>query len=123
MNYDILAKEAADKDGVLTVKMETLKQISGMKRLGPNVCAAISEELKKRDLSHYPNVLPLDQQSYIYLYHNKNSTGSLMGTVINLLLQPHEGTGEIITNLLKCLGMSLARQSQQTAASTEVAAP
>jgi hypothetical protein len=68
MNIDDLQRELRSKNGLMTVKMAVLRDAFGAGKLGIHVVHAISRELARRHIGHYPAPLPCKQATLVRLY-------------------------------------------------------
>jgi len=91
-NYNELKDEVDKVGGVLTVHMQVLRNIHGADRLGVNVRANISGELKGHGLAHYPSPLPDDQWTYARVYKQ----GTQVAKIIGAVLDPNPQTDETL---------------------------
>jgi hypothetical protein len=95
-DYDELRQLVIDNGGVLTVDMRVLRDIHGAGKLGVNVRANISKELRGRGLGHYPNDLPAYywEPARVYLM------GSPVGDLIEAVLSPSPDRDEVIRDVV-----------------------
>ena len=73
-----------ERQGVVTCKMEHLRDAAGAQKLGKHVVAGISDELAKRGLRHYPEDLPLVQWESARIYRVGSPTGKLIAAVLDI---------------------------------------
>lgn len=55
------------RSGIKRILKRDLRQMAGTKRSGTHVNQAISFELHRRGIVHYPPAIPMSQQSLIFL--------------------------------------------------------
>jgi hypothetical protein len=91
-DYDQLRQLVIDNGGVLTVEMKILRDIHGAGKLGVNVRANITKELKGRGLGHYPTDLPQYYWDPARLY----LMGSPAGDLIEAVLMPSPDRDDLI---------------------------
>lgn len=82
--YDELAKQVAAKDGVMTVTMDTLRDLHGAGRLGIHVCAEISEQLAAHGLGHVFDELPVSQTESARIYKLGTPVAELIRAVTTM---------------------------------------
>lgn len=78
--------------GVLTVQVSAVRNAFGAQRLGAQVRASISANLKVLGLSHTPQEIPDRQTKAIRIYEE----GSLVGRVIEAAMQPGPQEDEVL---------------------------
>jgi hypothetical protein len=84
MNYDQLREKVRENNGVLTVKMGTLRDAHGAGKLGVNVRANITKELRSRGLSHaHGDELPAYQEDPVRIWLMGTPAGDLIEAVHN----------------------------------------
>jgi hypothetical protein len=74
--FEKIRTEVVEAGGIKCVKMETLRDASPYRRLGPGVNAEIHAELDKRGLVH--TELPLDAWRTVYVVDGHSEVGGLM---------------------------------------------
>jgi hypothetical protein len=89
---DALIDAVMARDGISTVKMKRVRSASGFKKLGCGVNSTISNELKRRGLSHAPAILPLDQNDNVLLYRSNIE----FGTFADAVASPHPQTDHLL---------------------------
>lgn len=83
-NYETwqdLRDDVDTHDGVLSVNMWTLRQISGKSRLKSQVVAGIANDLIDIGLGHFPAELPRNQNGWVTLYRRSSPGGELLDAV------------------------------------------
>jgi hypothetical protein len=75
LTYEQIRSEVVEADGIKCFRMETLRDASPYRRLGPGVNAQIHEELEKRGLVH--TELPLDAWRPVYVVDGHSEVGEL----------------------------------------------
>ncbi len=78
LNIDELVAAVADSRGVLTVEASKIRDAYGAERLGSQVRANISRELRGRGLGHFPVELPDRQNEDVRLYQVNSEVGALI---------------------------------------------
>lgn len=91
-DYDELRQLVIDNGGVLTLDMKVLRDIHGAGKLGVNVRANISKELRGRGLGHYPAELP----QYYWDPARVYLMGSPAGDLIEAVLAPSPERDDLI---------------------------
>ena len=66
--FDEVKSALEDRDGILTVTMQELRDAHGVGRLGVHVRTAIRRNLANRGIGHFPNELPVYQHERVRLY-------------------------------------------------------
>lgn len=83
MTYDELREEVEKSGGVLTVSMGVLRDAHGAGKLGVNVRANISKELRRRGLGHSPEDLPVYQHEAVRIWLMGSPAGDLIEAVFD----------------------------------------
>jgi len=91
-DYDQLRQLVIDNGGVLTLDMQLLRDVHGAGKLGVNVRANISKELRGRGLGHFPPDLP----QYYWDPARVYLMGSPAGDLIEAVLTPSPDRDEMI---------------------------
>lgn len=92
-----LAKKVTENGGVLTVKMQEVRDAYGSERLGRNVRSGIHDLLDQIGIGHVPKRLPVYQWKPVRLYRRSSPVGKLIRAALN----PGENRDE---TLLKAAG-------------------
>ena len=95
-DYDQLRQLIVENGGVLTLEMGTLRDLHGAGKLGVNVRANISKELRSRGLGHYPGDLP----AYYWDAARVYLMGSPAGDLIEAVLTPSADRDEAIREVV-----------------------
>jgi hypothetical protein len=85
-----------NRDGVLSISMEDLRNAHGEERLGTYVRASISQDLQRKGIGHHPSTLPSYQHEYVVLYRVATPAADL----ITGILTPSHHTDVLIRNAL-----------------------
>jgi hypothetical protein len=81
---DALAESVAENKGVLTVKMEQLRDASGFQRLGGRVAERIAEKLALKGLKHFPRKLSAkNKEALVRLYDPRTPAGAFIVAVLS----------------------------------------
>lgn len=81
-DYNDVANKVDENGGVISIKMEVLKRVHEVDRLGRIVRENISEKLNGRGLGHYPKrSLPSSQDDYVRIYRRSTEIGKLVEAV------------------------------------------
>jgi hypothetical protein len=80
MTYDELKERVEANNNVLSVRMEELREIEGVRRLGVHVCDRIAEKLSSVGLGHMPNLVP-DGWQEVRLFRLGTPVADLIGAV------------------------------------------
>lgn len=83
MTYVELKQRIEANGNVLTIRMEELRGIEGVGRLGPHVCTRIEEKLKSEGIGYYPSLKP-DGWQEVRLFR----LGTPMADVIHAAITP-----------------------------------
>jgi hypothetical protein len=83
MTYDELRQQVAERGGVLTVKMGTLRDAHGAGKLGSTVRENITKELRSRGLNHCYEELPSYQDDLVRIWLMGTPAGDLIEAVHN----------------------------------------
>jgi hypothetical protein len=86
MTVDELREQVEGNQNVMTVRMEVLRDMVGVKRLGVHVCDQISRELHHAGLGHFPEELESDAWAEARIYR--------LGTPIAELITATSHPGE-----------------------------
>lgn len=81
--FDALKEEVEGNENVKTVTMARLRDIYGVRRLGDNVCAEISNKLQGVGLGHYPEDLVPDASEQVRVYKLGTPVGDVMTAAQN----------------------------------------
>jgi hypothetical protein len=82
-NWEELKAAVEKNNNVLTVTMETLRNIHGAGRLGQWVIADINKNLAGIGLGHVPVDLPNYASELVRIYKNGTPMGELIATVLS----------------------------------------
>jgi hypothetical protein len=91
-----ISQAVDERDNVLSISMEDLRNAHGEERLGRYVRASISEDLARMGIGHHPENLPSYQDEYVILYRVATSAADL----ITGILHPNYRTDTAIRNAL-----------------------
>lgn len=91
-NFQKVADLVEQQGGCMTIKMELLRDIHGVDRLGVHVRKNISQQLESVGLKHYPQELPQYQWDEVRL----TKAGSPVDRLIRAVLTPGEANDEVI---------------------------
>jgi hypothetical protein len=94
-NYKELGDLVEGNAGVLTIKMEQLRDIHGAGKLGVHVRAGISDNLRQQGLGHFPPELPNYQWDEVRVYKQ----GTPVGRLIEAVLAVSEDNDEVIREM------------------------
>lgn len=83
-SFDDIRSLADRHDGIIGVKMGTLRDATWKKKLGPHVRKSISKSLDARGMAHFPVSLPAHQTGYVTLFVRD----SLVGRIVQALADP-----------------------------------
>ena len=95
-NFEELDQLVRNSKGVLTVRMEQLRDAYGAGRLGRWVRQGIGKELAQRGLAHFPAELPENQWRHVRIYKN----GTPAADLVQALMEPGKDGDEIIRQSL-----------------------
>lgn len=95
-DMDELKSEVENNGNLLTVTMGTLRDTLGYGKLGIHVRKEISQELKKKGLSHYPSELPDYQAGEVRVF----KLGTTADELIQAVTVPSEEGDEHLRELL-----------------------
>jgi len=103
-SYEDVKLAVAEAGGVLTMGMETLRNVNGSGRLGPYVIEAISKGLAAQGLGHYPAALPQSQYEQARLFELGSQIAELHRCVVDVNSDDDEklrelGTGDATRKL------------------------
>jgi hypothetical protein len=94
LDFEGIRRKVVDEGGLKCLKMQTLRDASPYKKLGPGVNEEIHDELDRKGLGHWPNPLPLYQTQYVYVYDKSSGAGMLIGAVTGTATE--DGAKEIL---------------------------
>jgi hypothetical protein len=83
-NYEELLTTVTANENLITLRMKELRDIHGAERLGVHVCSAISGELARFGLAHYPKILPDHQDSQVRIFKKRSPVGSLIAAALKI---------------------------------------
>lgn len=83
-SYKELGDLVEGNGGVLTIRMEQLRDVHGAGKLGVHIRAGISDNLRQHGLGHHPPDLPNYQWDEVRIYKQGTAVGRLIEAVLSV---------------------------------------
>lgn len=95
-SYEDLRNRVVSTQGLYLTTMDELKLAHGASKLGVNIRAGISDQLKSYGMGHLPAELPSYQWEEVRLYQ----LGTPLGNVIGAVIEPSEPGDQILLQVV-----------------------
>ena len=93
--FEELKSEVEASQNVLSVEMELLRDIFGVRRLGIHVCTEISRKLAGAGLGHFPQALEPDAWQEVRVY----KLGTPMAELLHAANEPGNQQDEVLRSV------------------------
>jgi hypothetical protein len=79
-NFEQIRREVVEAGGIKCLKMQTLREASVYKKLGPGVNKELSDLLRQKNLSH--SKMPVYQHEPVYVYEQGSKAAQLFNAIM-----------------------------------------